>query len=89
MAPVLLFRRYGCFLFKGCQFFPAIFCAIRTYLWQNGPEDRSEGLSFARALVRNHTKEKNFMSSAILLLSKLLGEGSLLKLLLFLLKFAK
>ena len=41
------------------------------------------------ALVRNHTKEKNFMLSAILLLSKLLGEGSLLKLLLFLLKFAK
>ena len=89
MAPVLFFRRYGCFLFKGCQFFPAIFCAARTYLWQNGPEDRSEGLSFARALGRNHTKEKNFMLSAILLLSKLLGEGSLLKLLLFLLKFAK
>ena len=89
MAPVLLFRRYGCFLFKGFQFFPAIFCAARTYLWQNGPEDRSEGLPFALALVRNHTKEKNFMLSAILLLSKLLGEGSLLKLLLFLLKFAK
>ena len=79
----------GAFCFGGFQFFPAIFCAARTYLWQNGPEDRSEGLSFARALVRNHTKEKNFMLSAILLLSKLLGEGSLLKLLLFLLKFAK
>lgn len=89
MAPVLLFGGTGAFCFRGFQFFPAIFCAARTYLWQNGPEDRSEGLSFARALGRNHTKEKNFMLSAILLLSKLLGEGSLLKLLLFLLKFAK
>ena len=51
-------------MFKGCQFFPAIFCAARTYLWQNGPEDRSEGLSFARALVRNHTKEKNFIAES-------------------------
>lgn len=77
------------FVLEAANFFLAIFCAARTYLWQNGPEDRSEGLSFARALVRNHAKEKNFMLSAILLLSKLLGEGSLLKLLMFLLKFAK
>ena len=86
MAPVLLFRRYGCFLFKGCQFFPAIFCAARTYLWQNGPEDRSEGLPFARALVRNHTKEKNFMLSTLISLYKLLGTGDFVKVLLILLK---
>ena len=54
-----------------------------------------QGTMFTKSLIDDyitpllHAKEKNFMSSAILLLSKLLGEGSLLKLLLFLLKFAK